>query len=137
MKKLLIILAFITLSCATDINQEKLESRVFNGVYEQEYLNRVAFPMGGMGAGMICLEGTGALSHVSLRHRPDIYKEPLTFSAISLKNPEGNISRVFSEIHTFLKDLSRNGRYSGNRKVETDLEEQPMDCQGSQLQNSM
>ena len=33
------------------------------------YLDHVAFPLGGIGAGMVCLEGTGALSHVSLRHK--------------------------------------------------------------------
>src|SRR5512140_2548155 len=37
--------------------------RRFNAEYAGEYLNRIAFPMGGMGAGMICLEGSGALSH--------------------------------------------------------------------------
>ena len=40
------------------------------GEYSGERLNRVAFPLGGMGAGMICLEGTGALSHFSLRNAP-------------------------------------------------------------------
>ncbi len=37
-----------------------------------------------MGAGMICLEGTGALSHFSLRNAPDVFNEPCTFAAISL-----------------------------------------------------
>jgi uncharacterized protein (DUF608 family) len=41
--------------------------------------------MGGMGAGMICLEGTGALSHVSLRNHPEVFHEPCTFAAISIK----------------------------------------------------
>ena len=50
-----------------------------------EYLNQVAFPLGGIGAGMICLEGTGALSHVSLRNRPDVFNEPCVFAAISVK----------------------------------------------------
>ena len=45
----------------------------YNDIYTGEYLNRVAFPMGGMGAGMICLEGTGTLSHFSLRNAPDVY----------------------------------------------------------------
>lgn len=53
--------------------------------YSGERLNRIAFPMGGMGAGMICLEGTGALSHFSLRNRPEVFNEPLTFAAISIK----------------------------------------------------
>ena len=41
--------------------------------------------MGGIGAGMICLEGTGALSHVSLRNHPDVFNEPCVFAAISVK----------------------------------------------------
>ena len=47
-----------------------------------DYLDRVAFPMGGIGAGMISLEGTGALSQVSLRHTPDVYHEPPAFAAL-------------------------------------------------------
>ena len=57
----------------------------YNGAYAAECLNQVAFPMGGIGAGMICLEGTGALSHVSLRNRPDVFNEPCVFAAISVK----------------------------------------------------
>ena len=41
--------------------------------------------MGGLGAGMICLEGTGALSHVSIRNRPEVFNEPVVFAAISVK----------------------------------------------------
>lgn len=54
-------------------------------VYRGERLERVAFPLGGLGAGMICLEGAGALSHVSLRHRPEIFNEPLVFAALHVK----------------------------------------------------
>ncbi|MEI6970026.1 MAG: GH116 family glycosyl hydrolase [bacterium] len=50
-----------------------------------EKLSRVAFPMGGIGAGMISLEGTGALSQVSLRHRPDVLHEPQVFAALYVK----------------------------------------------------
>jgi hypothetical protein len=38
-----------------------LNERVFNSVYEGENLNRLAFPIGGIGAGMFCLEGNGAI----------------------------------------------------------------------------
>jgi hypothetical protein len=41
--------------------------------------------MGGIGAGMISLEGTGALSQVSLRHKPDVYNEPQVFAALHVK----------------------------------------------------
>jgi uncharacterized protein (DUF608 family) len=67
--------------------------RAFNSVYTGDYLNQVAFPLGGIGAGMICLEGTGTLSHVSLRNRPDVYNEPCIFAAISLKGT-ARIARV-------------------------------------------
>src|ERR1700720_4135105 len=67
--------------------------RKYNGPYAGEELSRVAFPMGGMGAGMICLEGSGALSHVSLRNRPEIFNEPVTFAAISVKG-EPHVARV-------------------------------------------
>src|SRR6201996_8122899 len=53
--------------------------------YENETLPRVAFPMGGIGAGMICLEGTGALSNVSIRNRPDLFNEPCVFAAVAVK----------------------------------------------------
>ena len=66
--------------------------RSYNGSYQGEHLNRVAFPMGGIGAGMICLEGTGALSHVSIRNRPEVFTEPCVFSAIHIK--ESGITRV-------------------------------------------
>ena len=78
-----IILAFILLGCETSRTNEK--DAEFNGVYKGAKLNRVAFPMGGIGAGMICLEGTGSLSHVSVRHKPDVFNEPYMFGAIAVK----------------------------------------------------
>ncbi len=59
--------------------------RRFADAYEGDHLNRVAFPLGGIGAGMICLEGTGALSHVSVRHRPEVFHEPCTFAALGIQ----------------------------------------------------
>src|ERR1700761_1723431 len=64
--------------------------RTFNAPYTYENLNRIAFPIGGLGAGMFCLEGTGAISHLSVRNRPEIYNEPAVFAAISIKDhPNG------------------------------------------------
>jgi len=72
-------------------------TRVPRVAYDDEYdgarLNRVAFPMGGIGAGMICLEGTGALSHVSLRNHPEVFNEPCVFAAIAVKAPRA-VARV-------------------------------------------
>jgi uncharacterized protein (DUF608 family) len=60
-------------------------SRQYNGTYTGEYLNRVAFPIGGMGAGMFCMEGTGSISHMSVRNKPDVFNTPAMFAAISIK----------------------------------------------------
>jgi uncharacterized protein (DUF608 family) len=68
-------------------------ARPFNSEYTGEHLNHVALPLGGIGAGMICLEGTGALSHVSLRNRPEVFNEPCVFAAISVKGKE-SIARL-------------------------------------------
>ncbi len=59
--------------------------RKYNAPNTGEYLSRLAFPIGGIGAGMICLEGTGAISHLSVRNRPEIYNEPGVFAALSVK----------------------------------------------------
>jgi uncharacterized protein (DUF608 family) len=55
--------------------------RVFTG----GQLDRVAFPLGGIGAGMICLEGSGALSHVSIHHAPDVARDANAFGALWVK----------------------------------------------------
>ncbi len=59
--------------------------RLYNTAYQGENLNRVAFPVGGLGAGMFCMEGTGAISHVSVRNKPEIFNEPGMFAAIAVK----------------------------------------------------
>jgi uncharacterized protein (DUF608 family) len=61
------------------------EKHSFNGTYKGAYLKEVAFPIGGIGAGMFCLEGTGAISHLSVRNNPDMFNEPPVFAAISVK----------------------------------------------------
>ena len=75
-----IIVVALFQSCA-----DSPKKRDFNSVYEGENLNRIAFPIGGMGAGMFCIEGTGAISHLSVRHRPEIFNEPCMFAAIHIK----------------------------------------------------
>ncbi|WP_018626187.1 GH116 family glycosyl hydrolase [Niabella aurantiaca] len=60
-------------------------ARAYNADYEEEHLNRVAFPVGGLGAGMFCLEGTGAVSHMSINHKPEVFFEPQVFAALSVK----------------------------------------------------
>ena len=42
-------------------NDIKSDKHEYNGYYSGKNLDRIAFPVGGMGAGMFCLEGTGAI----------------------------------------------------------------------------
>ena len=65
----------------------------FNGDYEGEYLDKIAFPLGGIGAGMLCIEGAASISHVSIRHRPEMFNNPKLFAAIRI-NGDPNIARV-------------------------------------------
>ena len=37
---------------------------------------------------MFCIEGTGALSNMSIRHRPNVFNEPTMFAAIHVKGYE-------------------------------------------------
>jgi uncharacterized protein (DUF608 family) len=72
---------------------EPPSSRGPDTVYSGEHLDQLAFPMGGIGAGMICLEGSGALTNVSVKNQPKVQNEPGMFAAISLGGPE-KIARV-------------------------------------------
>ena len=72
-------------------NYKDAGKRKYNETYKGEYLNRLAFPIGGIGAGMFCLEGTGALSHMSIRNRPEIYNEPSMFAAIEVKGIKNGV----------------------------------------------
>ncbi len=68
----------------------------FNGIYTDRNLDRIAFPIGGLGTGMYCLEGTGTFSHVSLQHHLEFFHEPVLFGALYLKDRKsgGDLVRV-------------------------------------------
>src|SRR5512135_2321401 len=84
----LVLAGLIVQACSLKQNKETSTGHEFNGSYSGEYLSRIAFPIGGIGAGMFCLEGTGAISHMSVRNRPEVFNEPCMFAAISVKGLE-------------------------------------------------
>lgn len=61
--------------------------------YTGDELNYVGFPLGGLGAGSFCVEGTGAFSAFSLKNEPDLNLEPPLFAAVTVKG-ETPVSRV-------------------------------------------
>lgn len=80
--------------CIAIGGQTRAGRHEYNGSYTGEHLNRVAFPIGGIGAGMVCLEGSGAVSHVSLRNAIQFFNEPCSFAAICVKRSGGNTAKV-------------------------------------------
>ena len=90
----------LSMALFTGCSQGKNDGRRYNDSYHGEYLNHIAFPLGGIGAGMVCVEGTGALSHVSLRNKPEIFKEPCAFAAISIKGIRNGAKLLEGQVPT-------------------------------------
>ena len=68
---------------ANDIDDER--NRIYNSSYSGKYNNRIAIPIGGIGTGMYCLEGTGYISHMSVWHRPEVFDDRASFEAVLFK----------------------------------------------------
>ena len=92
----------------------------YNGSYSGEYLNRIAFPIGGMGAGMFCIEGTGALSNMSVRNKPDVFNEPEFFAAISIKGIDNGAKILEGPVPDW-KKFGRPGSANGSGGATTGL----------------
>jgi len=85
--QILIILIFSLLASCSEA-RKKTSGHRYNDWYYGENLSRIAFPVGGIGAGMFCIEGTGAISHMSVRNRPEVFNEPCMFAALSVEGIE-------------------------------------------------
>jgi uncharacterized protein (DUF608 family) len=81
----MLLVAVVFLFSSFQNKKDNSTERPFNGPYTGNYLNRIAFPIGGIGAGMFCLEGSGAISHFSVRNQPAIQNEPFMMAAIAIK----------------------------------------------------
>lgn len=62
-----------------------MSARAFNHSYRGAHLAHISFPLGGIGAGMLCLEGTGALGSISVRNKPALLFSPVIFAALYLR----------------------------------------------------
>ena len=69
--------------------------------------------LGGMGSGMFCLEGGGALSHFSLFHRPDLWNEPGDFCRAFLPTGQENAGPSFWRAPSPTGRCSASGRAAG------------------------
>ena len=73
-------------------------SHDYDGHYEGKALDHIAYPIGGLGSGMFCLEGTGAISNVSFIHYPRLFHEPCTFAAIHLEGVENGTKVLEAQV---------------------------------------
>lgn len=94
-------------------DEQPATTHSFNGSYHGKFTDRVAFPIGGIGAGMFCLEGTGAISHMSVRHNPEIFFEPAMFAAISIKGRPGGAKVLEKKVPDWKKFGQRDAGLGG------------------------
>jgi hypothetical protein len=84
----------------------------FNSYYQGQNLDYVAFPMGGIGAGMVCLDGTGSWSHLSVDNQPDVFNEPFAFAAIAIPGMPNGAKVLQGQVPTW-KVFGRPGTANG------------------------
>jgi len=108
-----LVVALFLFSCTVNNKPIGTTGHEFNGSYTGEHLARIAFPIGGIGAGMFCLEGTGAISHMSVRNKPEVFNEPAMFAAISVKGFE-NGSKVLEGQVSEWKHFGQPGSGNGS-----------------------
>lgn len=77
--------------------------------YSGRQLDHIAYPIGGLGAGMFCIEGTGAISNLSFHHVPDVFHEPCTFAAICVKGVENGTKVLEGNVPDYKKFGRRDG----------------------------
>jgi len=84
---------------AKPYSPEDLYSPRRQRVYRGNQLAQIAFPLGGIGAGCVCLNGYGGLQDFSVRNRPSLTAAPeadgyggAAFAVLHI--PEKNITRL-------------------------------------------
>lgn len=91
------------------ITMDRIDSKTYRG----RGVEQIGFPLGGIGAGMFCLEGTGALGSMSLRNAPDLFHEPETFSALYTRRGDRTCARILEGPVPRYKVFGTQGTLSG------------------------
>ncbi|RKX42193.1 MAG: hypothetical protein DRP64_10230 [Verrucomicrobia bacterium] len=86
----------------------------YNGPYEGKNLDKVAFPIGGIGSGMFCLEGSGAISHMSVRNTMEFFNEPTIFPAIYVNDGTSATAKVLEGPIPVWKVFGHGGTSNGS-----------------------
>ena len=100
---LMLVFSLLFFSCLQQKGMNRKDNHEYNGSYSGKYLDRIAFPVGGIGAGMFCIEGTGSISHMSVRNRPEVFNEPCMFAAVSVKGLENGTKVLEGQVPDWKK----------------------------------
>ena len=92
-KNIWMVLAAASLMTACDYNEK----------YTGEYTSRIAFPIGGLGTGMFCVEGSGAISNMNIRHKTEMLNEPTMFAGLYLKGVDNGSIVVEGQVPDWKK----------------------------------
>ena len=85
-------------SCSSQNPGSNSAGHQYNGPYTGKNLDRISFPVGGIGAGMFCMDGTGSISHLSVKNKPEVFNEPIAFAAISVKGIENGAKVLEAQV---------------------------------------
>ena len=86
------------------------EVRDYNEKYTGEYTSRIAFPIGGLGTGMFCVEGSGAISNMNIRHKTEMLNEPTMFAGLYLKGVDNGSIVVEGQVPDWKKILANHSQ---------------------------
>ncbi len=109
--QIIILLSFVFISLPS-IQAE----HTFNHSYSGKNVEKIAFPIGGIGSGNYFLEGNGSISGISVKHKLDFFNEPTFFAALCIKSTssENNQAKVLEGPIPEYKIFSRSGNALGS-----------------------
>ena len=74
-----------------------------------------------MGAGMFCVERTGAISHMWVRNKPDVFNGPAMFAALKIKRVTNGAKVLEGPVPDF-KKFGQHGSGNGSGNAITGLQ---------------
>lgn len=88
-------------------------AKTVDKIYSGKELDHIDYPIGGLGSGMFCISGTGAITNLSFHHYPQLFHEPCVFAAVHVKG----IKNGAKVLETSVPDYKIFGRKDGGMGV--------------------
>lgn len=88
-------------------------AKTVDKIYSGKGLDHIDYPIGGLGSGMFCISGTGAITNLSFHHYSQLFHEPCAFAAVHVKG----IKNGAKVLETSVPDYKIFGRKDGGMGV--------------------